>query len=175
MNDCGLHHIALCLPGQDHRATNHLRSRGYCVLQPMMPVIRPNKRRESVLSYEPIFSGYVFIRPSPRGWEGVRTAPGMRYGDAALLKVNNRLAFLRDDDADFIAMLQTERRLHDIRPEEPGPKFRIGDRVHISKGPWMDFWGNIETLDSKERVCCLLDLLGRKVRAYVKYEHLAPA
>ena len=43
------------------------------------------------------------------------------------------------------------------------PSFKIGQSVRITDGPYADFIGTLEHLDSAGRVRVLLDLLGRSV------------
>jgi transcriptional antiterminator RfaH len=52
------------------------------------------------------------------------------------------------------------------------PELKVGQSVRLAFGPFADFIGTLERLDSAGRVRVLIDLLGRSVSVAVKGEAL---
>lgn len=162
-----LWHVALTT-GNDSQAVEGLRRRKYRVYRPVFSVetVRRGRRVKWVRS---LFPGYLFVLPHPVGWEPLRESPGMRD----LMRHNNRFVAMYDDDPDFRRIEAVEMALR--KSPEKTAKFRVGQRVHIQKGPFVDVWGNIEALDDHGRVGVLIDLLKRKVRVFCSEDQLNPA
>lgn len=175
-----LWHIARCQPGQDYLSKEALKRRGYTVYRPTMPHKYRTRRNAEVPGSISIFPSYLFVLPSRSGWEALRTAPGMMYRENALLRLNGRCATIAHNDPQHIGIVQV-RELEeslwtiDINGNQPIPRFKAGDQVQIKKGTWIEFCGTIETLDDNGRCSVLLNLLGRRVRAFVNSAHLVSA
>jgi len=180
-------HIARTQPGQDFIAKKALKIRGYTVYQPTMPRQYTDRRRRIKDSECSMFGGYLFVLPPnhPRRtdigqWEALRTAPGMIYGDRALLRLNGSAATIAHNDPAHVGIVQIrelEESLWHISRNDAAeqPHFKVGDHVQIKKGPWIEFTGIIETLDNNARVGVLIELLGGRVRAFMSSAHLIQA
>lgn len=175
-----LWHIAIAQPGQDKAAKDALKVRGYTVYRPIMPRTYRTRRNSEVPGSCSMFPSYLFVLPIRSGWEALRTAPGMIYGEKALLKINGKCATIPHNDPSHVGIVQV-RELEeslwtiDINGTPTKPRFKVGDHVQIKKGPWIEFCGEIETLDDEARVGVLINLLGRRVRAFVNSAHLVQA
>ena len=173
--------IAVCQPNQDRIACKALKTRGYDAYRPIMPRFYSNGRRECEdANGRSIFPGYLFVLPTCHGWEHLRTAPGMACGDRALLKINGRLATIAHSDPIHVGISQVRQLelslwIVDTKGNYSQSRFKIGDRVDIHRGPWVEFCGIVEKLDGPERCAILINMLGRKVRAFVNPAHLSPA
>jgi hypothetical protein len=180
-------HIARTQPGQDFIAKKALKIRGYTVYGPTMPRQYTDRRHRVQDSECSMFGGYLFVLPAnhPRRtdigqWEALRTAPGMIYGDRALLRLNGTAATIAHNDPGHVGIVQIrelEESLWHISRNgamELAP-FKVGDHIQIKKGPWIEFVGIIETLDNNGRVGVLIKLLGGRVRAFVSSSHLISA
>lgn len=55
------------------------------------------------------------------------------------------------------------------------PSFMVGQSVRIADGPFADFVGTLEQMNSAGRVRVLLDMLGRSVSVALRSEALIPA
>lgn len=164
-------YIAICRPGQDDSAWRELKRRRYDLYRPLIPTpVRTRLGWQN--AWRSLFPGYLFVQPHVQGWELLRTAPSIMYGNRALIKQNNSLVAIPHDDPAMKLVRETVERLSTIEIAAE-PQFKVGDRVHIRKGPWMDFWATIEKLDGEARIGCLIDMLGRKVRARVPVEHIS--
>jgi transcription antitermination factor NusG len=180
--------IAQTQPGHDFIAKDALKRRGYTVYGPTMPRQYTDRRRRIQDSPAPMFGGYLFVLPpnhvrrSDIGpWEALRTAPGMIYGERALLKLNGSAATIAHNDPEHIGIVQIRELEESLRAikgneETQKPRFQIGDSVKIKKGPWIEFCATIETLDNPARVGVLIEgILGRRFRAFVSSAHLVSA
>jgi transcription antitermination factor NusG len=173
-------HVAIAQPGLDYMAKQALRVRGYTVYRPTMPRQFTDRRRRVQDGSKSMFPGYLFVLPHRTGWESLRTAPGMTYGERALMKTNGELATISHNDPSHVGIMQI-RQLElslwtvNMKSEHTEPKFKVGDKVLIRKGLWVEFCGEIETLDDDSRICVLVKLLGGQRRVYVSSEHLVQA
>jgi transcription antitermination factor NusG len=176
-------HIARTQPGQDFIASKALKRRGYTVYHPTMPREYTDKHRRLQDGKCSMFGGYLFVLPPnhARGgaWEAIRTAPGVIYGDHALLRLNGSAATIPHNDPMHVGIVQIrelEESLWQITTNsESLPAHKVGDLVRIRKGPWIEFVGVIETLDNDARVGVLIELLGGRVRAFMSSAHLVQA
>lgn len=170
-------HIVRARGGEDQKAEKSLRNNRYIVYRPIMP--RQYLRRNRVIPGDcSMFPGYLFVDDSfGQGWEWLRNSPGVLYfGDGPLLKVDGRLASIEDDDPELQYVRQLERSLWTVKTiTAHGDSFKVGDRVQIKKGPWIEFFGNIETLDGPNRVGVLIEFLKRRVRVTTSARHLISA
>jgi transcriptional antiterminator RfaH len=165
-------HIALCRRGKEPNAESNLRLRGYQVYRPVLPGTRLNRWRRYSGVEKSMFPGYLFVLPHPSGWEMLRATPWMLRGNRALMTINNRLVKISDDAPEFQLIWQKEEELRRKLSGKPAFPYDIGDRVRIESGPWVQFMGVVETVDSETRITCLIEMLGRKVRADVDAAHV---
>lgn len=166
-------HIAICKPGQDKLAERQLWLRKYRVFRPTIPGTRKTRWGGTRLDEVSMFPGYLFVQPNRYGWEMLRTAPGMIRGDRALLKLHNRLVSMDDDDPDFLIIDKTSQDKWDAYNGKPECPYKPGDVVRIIAGPWVECLAVIERIDKANRIAALIDMLGRKVRAYPDPKHLS--
>src|SRR4029077_299822 len=125
-------HIALTQPGQDRIAEHALRNRRYRVYRPIIPVKVPNRHNGVKTSWRSMFPGYLFVLPLAHGWEMLRTAPGMRIGEQALMKINGRFATLGQDDPEFQRIRRIEQELCTAKLDKPNHRFKRGDEVRVN-------------------------------------------
>ena len=171
-------HIARAQPGQDRTAAQALRNRRYQVYRPIMPVQTRRNHGELRNESRSIFPTYLFVLPNPQGWESLRTAPGMFYGDNALLRLNGSFARILHNDPNRVGIVQIrelEESLWNVEEKRKEPQWRVGDRVHVKKGPFIEMLGSIARLDDTGRVGVLLDILGARRLIYVSAAHIISA
>ena len=148
-----------------------LRARGYEVYYPAFPQ-KVNKSYNVIkLVMRPMFPGYMFVNQSLKGWEALRTTPGMRAVNT-LLMVDGHLAVLPDGEIDRIAAKERELLSRAISPQTVLP-YEVGDTVRIVDGPWQGFYGEIENLDDSGRITLLMDIFRRKARVFTSHKHLS--
>lgn len=172
-------HVALTQPGQDRQASEALRKRRYCVYRPIMPKTVIDRHRRFNTRWVSMFPGYVFVLPQPKGWEMLRTAPGMRFGENALMrKPDGGLATIAGGHPDFIRIQQIERELSTeaMTAQDPENPFQVGVMVKVNDGgAFHGQWHQIQSLDDVGRICLLLSLFGRSWPAHFEPQHLVPA
>lgn len=171
-------YIARSQPGQDKAAMEALRNRRYQVYRPIIPWrTRRNHgqwRRES----RSMFPTYLFVLPSPQGWESLRQAPGMMFGENALLRLNGAIATISHNDARRIGIYQIremEQSLWNIEENEQGAGWKLGELVHVRKGPYIELAGKIARLDETGRKGILVELLTTNRLVYVSPQHIISA
>jgi transcription antitermination factor NusG len=173
-------HVAIAQPGLDYMAKQALRVRGYTVYRPTMPRQFTDRRRRIQDGSKSMFPGYLFVLPHRTGWESLRTAPGMTYGERALMKTNGELATISHNDPSHVGIMQI-RQLElslwtvNMKSEHTEPRFKVGDQVKIKKGPWIEFCGQIERLDDDDRAWVLFQFLGGTRHALISFDHLSRA
>lgn len=171
-------HIARSQPGQDKLAADALRNRRYQVYRPIIPR-RTNQGRYYVKNGSiSMFPTYLFVLPSPQGWESLRTAPGMMFGENALLRLNGSIASISHNDPNRIGIVQIremEQSLWNIEENKHESGWQLGDLVHVRKGPYIELAGKIAGLDETGRKGILIELLTTNRRIYVSPQHLISA
>lgn len=129
---------------------------------------RISHARRSLTVDRPLFPGYVFVRVAPHRdqWRPIRSTVGVR----ALVCFGDRLGLL---DKGLISGLKArERDGVVVAPEAP---YEAGQRVKIVAGPFEGFIVTILSIDEKDRLVVLMDLLRNSVRATVPQENVTPS
>jgi transcription antitermination factor NusG len=124
---------------------------------PKCRVQRSMSSRRSV-GDAPLFPGYVFVRPSPEQYEGMRYVPG----SCGLVLSAGRAAVLPDRDMEAVKRLVDSGRDYDARPE-----LLVGKRVKIVCGPLAGMEGDLVRLKQQHLVVINVDVVGSSVRMEV--------
>jgi transcription elongation factor/antiterminator RfaH len=155
---------------QPHRepvARDHLRRQGFEVYCPLMRRRRTHARRvENVL--RPLFPGYLFVHVEEERtrWRPILSTVGVR----ALVRFGDRLALL-----DKALMQSLRAREVDGVIARPAMPYRVGQRVRLDGGPFDGVVATILSLDEKDRLVVLMELLQRGVQARVTTGQVIPA
>lgn len=180
-------HIALLEPSEtqfsldecdlwENRVARILRCRGYEAYYPAIPRKTHKRHRIARIAVGPMFPGYMLVRESPRGWDMLRTTPGIRSRNSLLLNpATGRLAVLPEDEIWRIAEIEFKLMDQELNPPKKVLPYKVGDRVRVTGGPFEGRYAKIETLDDNERIALLMDIFGRESRVYASSGHLAPA
>lgn len=155
-----------CQPNRERAAAAHLRNQNYDVFLPWQRKVRRHARKiESVL--RPFFPGYLFLRLdlSQDRWRPINGT----FGVVRLVMQGDRPA---------PAPLGVVEGLKDCCDEsgilEWLPALTPGQTVRITDGPFAEFVGELERLDSAGRVRVLLNLMGGEVPAWVPRSSVVP-
>jgi transcriptional antiterminator RfaH len=118
-----------------------------------------------------LFPTYVFISIDLQ-WHTARWAPGVwkliMAGEQPARVPDRVLDELRSRERDGLVELPPPPRLQPL-----GPKFKSGDQVRISGGPFSGLVGLVDGLRPRQRVEILLATLGRVEMATSAVERLA--
>ena len=149
--------------GREERAKRNLEQRvkymdaGDRVFDVVIPTtkeieIRSGKRRTME---KKAFPGYIMVRMQldERSWDIVRNTPGV----AGFVSSGVKPVPLNGEETNTILQRMEET------PSEVRITFRKGDSVRVTSGPFMDFIGKVEEINSgKGRATVMLSLFGRE-------------
>jgi transcriptional antiterminator RfaH len=154
-------------PFAENRAITHLERQGYRIFCPRYrKTIRHARKKKSVLA--PLFPNYLFLQMDPTHdrWRSVNGTRGvarlLTHGDSPQPVPHG-----------VIEALQAQSDIDGVI--DWAPSFRIGQMIQVMEGPFTDFIGRLERLDSAGRVRVLLDLLGRPVPVNLRREAIISA
>jgi transcriptional antiterminator RfaH len=164
----GRWYVVQTQPHAEARAQEHLRRQGFTTYLPKLLKSRRHARKTEQVS-RPLFPRYMFvlIDHTHQGWHAIRST----FGVAHLVGGENGPVALRDDVIE--ALRQREGADGYVRLE--APKFLRGAAVRVLDGVFASCLGIFESMNEKDRVTVLLDLLGRRVRVGLEMESVAPA
>lgn len=154
-------------PRAESRAIVQLETQGYHVFCPRYrKTLRHARKKTSILA--PLFPNYLFLRldVSRDQWRAVN-------GTRGVVRLFMQGETPQPVPHGIVEALQA--RVSADGAMDLTPKFKIGQAVRISDGPFTDFVGTLEHLDAAGRVRVLLDLLGRSVSVALHCEVLLPA
>lgn len=144
-------------PHAEERAVAHLKRQGFEVYLPKFEKRRRHARRVEVVK-SPLFPRYLFVAvdASSQRWRAIASTCGVSrmvtFGSQPALMDGEVVAALkrREDDGGMVV----------LKPQV----FVSGEAVRVKVGALADCMGLVEGMRDEERVCVLIDLLGRKVR-----------
>jgi transcriptional antiterminator RfaH len=113
----------------------------------------------------PLFPGYLFIHVDPlrEQWRPILSTIGLR----TLIRFGDRFGTITDD---FIVNLRQREQDGVIAlPETP---FKVGQQVELGAGPFDGVVATILSVDEKQRLVILMDILQRPVRAKVRADQV---
>jgi transcriptional antiterminator RfaH len=143
-------------PHAESRAALNLVRQGYDTYFPRYLKRRRHARRTEIVP-APLFPRYLFVRveTAMQRWRSISST----FGVARLVSFSDTPAIVPSSVIDLLkhnedgGLVQLRKRV-----------FTPGERVRITEGAFTDCIGLFEGMRDEERVCVLLDLLGRKVR-----------
>jgi len=106
----------------------------------------------------PLFPGYVFVRPQPHQYEGMRFVPG----SCGLVMMAGKAAQLPERDLDAVKLLVQSGHDYDTHPQ-----LIAGTRVRIVSGPLAGVHGELVRIKQQQLVVINVDVVGKSVRVEV--------
>jgi transcriptional antiterminator RfaH len=153
-------------PHRERVALDNLERQGFSTYCPFIRRRRSHARRvEEVL--RPLFPGYLFVNVGSGQdcWRPILST----YGVRTLVRCGDRPSQV---DARFIHALQA--REVDGAIVRPAVPYRIGQQVQVVAGPCDGLVATILSLDERDRVTVLLDLMSRRVKAHLDSAQVMP-
>jgi len=150
---CRKWYVAETLARREEIAFQNLTRQHFQVFVPRLSrTIRHAKKTHTVLA--PVFPGYVFVcfDPDSHPWRSINST----FGIKRLLGSGQT----RPSPMPRSAMEPILSRCEDGVSKAPCFNFHSGQIVRITRGPFADRIGSVESLDEKGRVRVLLDILG---------------
>jgi transcriptional antiterminator RfaH len=123
--------------------------------------------KSSANSIVPLFPGYMFVAfdavSRPCSWKKINNT----FGVSKIINFGRKFQPIRTKDmVSLMKRCDDNGKLHKLK----NPK--IGDDISILYGPFEDFVGTIEKIDSVKRVCILIELLGRKTSVMLDIDQI---
>ena len=139
-----------------HLAAKNLNRQGF---ETFLPLHDTTSRRLSrfINTSKPLFPGYMFIKfdRAESEWYKINNT----YGVSRLITFNSILKSIPTTFVDSLMMR------YDLSGKLlPIKKLEKGDHVTILKGPFTNFIATVEKYEADERICILMDLMGRKTK-----------
>ena len=139
-----------------HLAAKNLNRQGF---ETFLPLHETTSRRLSrfINTSKPLFPGYMFIRfdKAESEWHKINST----YGVSRLITFNSILKSIPTTFVDSLMM-----RCDSSGKLLPIKKFKNGDNVTVSKGPFANFIASVEKYEADQRIWIIMDLMGRKTK-----------
>ncbi len=156
-------------PNKETGAQIQLRNQKFRTFLPRIRKTRRHARKlDTVLA--PFFPRYLFVILDLERdrWRCVNST----FGVSRLVMQNDRPHVLPRGVVENLVAVADDDGLLSFGKEG---HLKIGQKVELLDGPFVNQLGTIERLDSNERVRLLLDLMGRSVRVNVSGRDVMPA
>lgn len=153
--------LAQLKPNGLSRARLNLNRQGFNVFAPHRNVTERRGGR-LIAARKPLFPGYLFVEVAQDAgaWRSINST----YGVSRLVALDQRGP--AEVPSGLVAALRARCDAEEcIQAPEV---LRPGDRIRVVEGPFARMVTQIETVDAKDRIFVLLDLMGQKVRTEVK-------
>jgi transcriptional antiterminator RfaH len=153
---------------QEFAAREHLERQAFQTHLPLVRVPRHRRGRWQSLA-EPLFPGYLFVELN---LQSQNTAPiRSTRGVVGLVRFGHKLNPMPSGLIEELIRSQPDSE----SPIDPEALFKPGDTVSILDGPFAGLRAVFEAQSTQERVCVLLDLLGKSNRVSLSTHQIAPA
>jgi transcriptional antiterminator RfaH len=150
---------------QEQLAVLHLKRQKYDIYCPMFKKKLSHARRIDHVE-RPLFPGYVFIHVDPVHdcWRPILSTTGIR----TLIRFGEKLGTISDD---FIQSLRSREQDGYIVTSDY--MYQVGQRVQINSGPFDGVIATILSMDEKQRLVVLMDLMLRHVRVKIPADQVS--
>ena len=157
-------YILHCQPGRDAMAEYVLQRYGYDVFRPVIPHLIRNWPANLEPRFKSLFPRYLFVKdPGAMGWKLLHFLPSLMSHNPFMI-IDNRLASIDEKSFDFRMIVRTQELQFSNSAKKPRAPFKVGDRIQVKDGPWVEFQGTIQTIDKRGRIRFLTEMLGRHVQ-----------
>jgi transcription antitermination factor NusG len=157
-------YAAYSLSNHEKRVELRLAAKGVEVFLPLSKVVKRWKNRTTATVELPLFAGYVFVRILAQERAKVLDTAGV----LSLVGVAGKPTPLPDSEIEAV-----RSRFH-LRPFEPYPYLKVGERARIRSGPLAGFEGIVVRKDDRLRIVLSIDLIMRSVAVHVEAHELEP-
>jgi len=145
-------------------AAKNLNRQGF---ETFLPLHNTTSRKLSrfINTSKPLFPGYMFIKfdKAESQWHKINNT----YGVSRLITFNSLLESIPTKFVDSLM-----KRYNLSGKLLPIQKLKKGDQVKILEGPFANFIANIEKYETDQRICILMDLMGRKTKIQTPSDNL---
>ena len=156
-------------PNAERKADAHLIRQGFETYLPRYQKLRRHARKIELVPAA-LFPRYMFVSidVAMQRWLAIRSTVGV----SQVVCNGNEPAAV---PAGVVERLKASEDASGFIPLDTRPHFSPGDKIKILDGAFAECLGLIDTVNDRERVAILLDLLGRKVRVVLDADFIAAA
>ena len=151
------------------QAVQNLNHQGYECYCPHTRVLRRHARRSETVS-RPFFPGYVFVRLNRTRdqWRPIMYSRGVR----SIVRFGDELGIVPDGVVEGLIAREDDGGL---KPPPASERLQVGQQVSLHGTLFDDFICTVESIEARDRVCVLLDLMQQSVKLVVPSENVATA
>lgn len=151
-------------PNSHHLAERNLHRQGFETFLPMRDVTQ-RKSTRFVNNRRPLFPGYMFVTFN------IETGPWYKInGTLGVAKLVSFNGILKAVPLDLVTGLIARCDASGIlRPPEQLAK---GSEVQVLSGPFANFIATVDTIDDKQRIWLIMELMGQSARIAINQDKL---
>ena len=168
MNESNTVWIAVAThPNAEGQAVQNLKRQGYECYCPRTRVTHRHARRSETIE-RPLFPGYLFVRldRTRDQWRPIMNSRGVR----TVVRFGERLGIVPQGIIE--SLLATEEG-GGLRPPPAAERLEVGQRVSLNGTLFDDFVCTVQSIEPKDRVCVLLEVMQHAVKMVVPCENVA--
>ena len=150
----------------EYRVIQQLERQGYECYCPCTSA-RRRHRRCNDSAKRPFFPGYVFVRldRTRDQWRPIMYSRGVR----TVVRFGERLGVV---PSSVVESLIARERQGGLMPPPAAERLGVGQHISLSGTLFDDFVGTVQSIDAKDRICVLLELMQRTVKLVVPFDNV---
>ena len=153
----------------ERQAVQNLNRQGCECYCPYTRVLRRHAGRSEMVD-RPFFPGYLFVRLD-RARNQLRPVMYSR-GIRSVVRFGEDLGIVPDGVTESLIVREADGGL---KPPPASERLRVGQQVNLHGTPFDDFVCAVESIEAKDRVCVLLELMHQTVKLVVPSETVIAA
>ena len=149
------------------QAVQNLKHQGYECYCPYTRVSRRHARRSEMVT-RPFFPGYLFVRldRTRDQWRPIMHSRGVR----TVVRFGEKLGVVPQG---VIESLLAKEGDGGLKPPSAAERLEVGQRITLNGTLFDDFVCTVQSIEPRDRVCVLLELMQHTVRMVVPSENVA--
>ena len=154
-------------PNAESQALQNLKRQGYECYCPYTRALRRHARRSETVQ-RPFFPGYLFVRldRTRDQWRPIMHSRGVR----TVVRFGEELGIVPQG---VIECLLAKEEDGGLKPPPAAERLEVGQRVSLNGTLFDDFVCTVQSIEPRDRVCVLLELMQHTVRMVVPSENVA--
>ena len=146
-------------PRQERRANDNLQAQGYKTLLPFQKTT-VCRSRQLVERRTHLFPGYLFVELSENYYRSILST----FGVSQLITGEGG----QPKKIDYKIIAEISKNCDESGLYSHADSLSTGDEVRLTRGPFVSALAQVQSVQSKDRLWVLLDLLGQSVRVSVR-------
>lgn len=154
-------------PNAEDRAVQHLKRQGYECYCPCAPA--PRRRAGGGMARRPFFPGYLFVRldRTKDQWRPIMYSRGVR----SVVRFGEHVGVV---PSGVVESLIAKEESGGLKSPSAAERVAVGQRITLRGTLFDDFVATVQSIDARDRICVLLELMQRTVRLVVSSDQVAP-